>query len=356
MKNATHITVSSETIFKAILIGLLFWVLFMLKDLVLVVLTAVVIASAIEPFTQWFLKYRVPRVLAVIMIYILSIGGLLGVFYFFLPPLLNDISGVLFTLSRSLEGVSFTSPLATGVGGEGIVAELSREFSVETALLEVRNTLSTLSAGFLQTVSVVFGGVFSFILIIVLSFYLAVQEKGIENFLRLVTPLRQERFVLDLWQRTQHKIGLWMQGQLLLGFIVGVLVFLGLNVLGVRYSLFLAVLAAMMEIIPLFGPILAAAPAILIGFMGSATLGIMVAGFYVIIQQFENHLIYPLVVRKVVGVSPIVVILALVIGGKLAGFLGLLLAVPLATALLELLNKFERDKAELQKQVGVSEG
>ena len=107
-----------------------------------------------------------------------------------------------------------------------------------------------------------------------------------------------------------------------------------------------------MELIPLFGPIIAAIPAVLIGLIESATLGLMVTGFYVIIQQFENHLIYPLVVRKVVGVSPIVVILALVIGGKLAGFLGLLLAVPLVTALLELLNKFERDKTEPQRQFG----
>ena len=166
-----------------------------------------------------------------------------------------------------------------------------------------------------------FGGIFSFILILVLSFYLAVQEKGIENFLRLITPLKYERYVLDLWQRSQHKIGLWMQGQMLLGFIVGVLVFLGLNVLGVRHALFLAVLTALLEIIPLFGPKIAAVPAVLIGFLESVPLGFMVLGLYVIIDQFESHLIYPLVVRKVVGISPIIVILALIIGGKLAGFL-----------------------------------
>ncbi len=346
MQNFSHITITTETIFKTIFIGLLFWLLFILRDLALVILAAVVIASAIEPFTKWFMQYRIPRVPAVIIIYVLLIAVFLGVFYFFLPPLLSDISGALFTLSRYLEDVSFTSPFATGVSGEGIVAELSREFSVESALTEARGALSVFSVGFLQTASIIFGGIFSFILILVLSFYLAVQERGIENFLRLITPLKYERYVLDLWRRSQTKIGLWMQGQLLLGFIIGVLVFLGLNVLGVRHALFLSVLAALFELIPLFGPKIAAVPAILIGFLESVPLGFMVLGLYVIIDQFESHLIYPLVVRKVVGISPIVVILALIIGGKLAGFLGIILAVPVAAALFEVLNDFEKGKGE----------
>lgn len=346
MQNPAHITITTETIFKTIFIGLLFWLLFTLRDLVLVVLAAVVIASAIEPFTKWFMKYRVPRVLAVIIIYVLLLAFFFCVFYFFLPPLLSDISSALFTLSHYLEGVAFTSPLATGVAGEGIIAELSREFSVESALTEARGALSVFSVGFLQTASIVFGGVFSFILILVLSFYLAVQESGIENFIRLITPLKYERYVLDLWRRAKTKIGLWMQGQMLLGFIIGVLVFLGLNILGVRHALFLAVLAATLELIPLFGPKIAAVPAILIGFLESVPLGFMVLGLYVIIDQFESHLIYPLVVRKVVGISPIIVILALIIGGKLAGFLGIILAIPVATSLLEMLYDFEKGKGE----------
>ncbi len=351
MQNFSHITITTGTIFKTICIGLLFWLLFILRDLVLVVLAAVVIASAIEPFTRWFMKYRIPRVLAVIIIYVLLIAFFLGLFYFFLPPLLNDISGALFTLSRYLEGVSFTSPLATGVEGEGIVAELSREFSVESALTQARGALSVFSVSFLQTASIIFGGVFSFILILVLSFYLTVQERGIENFLRIITPLKYERYILDLWQRSQHKIGLWMQGQMLLGFIVGVIVFLGLNVLGVRHALFLAVLTALLEIIPLFGPKIAMVPAILIGFLGSVPLGFMVFGLYLIVDQFESHLLYPLVVRKIVGISPIIVILALIIGGKLAGFLGIILAIPVATSLLEMLSDFEKGKGEQARRM-----
>lgn len=135
-----------------------------------------------------------------------------------------------------------------------------------------------------------------------------------------------------------------MQGQLLLGLLIGVMVYLGLTILGIKYAFLLALLAAVFEIIPLFGPILAATPAVILGFLDSAVLGFMVLGFYIIIQQFENHLIYPLVVRKVVGVPPLVVIIALIIGAKLAGFLGVLLSAPIAAVLMEYMNDLEKAK------------
>jgi predicted PurR-regulated permease PerM len=189
----------------------------------------------------------------------------------------------------------------------------------------------------------VFGGLFSFILIVVLSFYLSVQENGITHFLRMITPRAHEEYVIDLWTRSQEKIGRWMQGQLILVVIIGVITYLGLLLIGVEHAMLLAFLAGIAELIPLFGPVIAAIPAVIIAFSGGGTtLALVVLAFYLIVQQFENHLIYPLVVRKVVGLSPIIIILALVAGGQLAGFLGVLLSVPLAAILMEFLNDYER--------------
>ncbi len=138
-----------------------------------------------------------------------------------------------------------------------------------------------------------------------------------------------------------------MQGQLLLAVIVGVLVFLGLTIMGVPNAILLAFIAGVLEIIPIFGPVLSAVPAVIIAFgAGGFGLAALVAGLFVIIQQFEAHLIYPLVVKKVIGVPPIVSILALVIGAKLAGFLGLILSVPLATALMVLVEDLEKSRIE----------
>lgn len=346
------ISITSGTIFRALLIIGLVWLLYLLRDLVLVLLAAVVIASSIEPMTQWFLRYRIPRVIAVIGIYLGLVAALFGVLYFFVPSVLRDLAAALSALGQAVGGLSFPNYFGNEfLGGEG----LSSRFSLEGALGDVRTFLSELSGNLFQTISTIFGGLLSFVLILVFSFYFSVQERGIENFLRLITPIQHERYIIDLWKRSQRKIGRWMQGQLLLGLIVGVLVYLGLTVLGVEYALLLAVLAAIFELIPLFGPILAAVPAVAFAFLDSATLGFMTLGLYVIIQQFENYLIYPLVVRKVVGVSPIIVIISLIVGGKIAGFLGILLAVPVAAALLELTDDIqkrklkeeeERDKAE----------
>ena len=161
----------------------------------------------------------------------------------------------------------------------------------------------------------------------------------------MVSPAKSEKYILNLWKRSQHKIGLWMQGQIVLAIIIAMLVFLGLTLLRVENALLLAVLAGMFEIIPLFGPILAAIPAVTLALVTNGmTSALLVIGLYIIIHQFENQLIYPLVVRKILGVPPIISILALIVGFKLAGFVGLLISVPLATMLMEFLNDVEKIK------------
>ena len=181
-----------------------------------------------------------------------------------------------------------------------------------------------------------------------ISFYLSVQEHGIENFLRIVTPLEHEAYILDLWQRSQRKLGRWFQGQILLGVLVGVMVFLGLTILNIKYAISLAILAAIFEIIPVFGPIMAAIPAVVIAFIQAPLSGLMVLGLFIIVQQFENHLIYPLVVRKTIGVPPLLVVISLVIGGTLGGFYGIILSVPTAAVLVEFLNDIASRKARVK--------
>ncbi|OIO32642.1 MAG: hypothetical protein COZ49_00280 [Candidatus Yonathbacteria bacterium CG_4_10_14_3_um_filter_47_65] len=346
--NNITITITSGAIIKTLLFLLFFYALYLIIDVILVVLVAVVIASAIEPATKWFARYRIPRIPAVIFVYAIIAFSLAGIFYFLVPSLAQEVSGVIgimpdYVINGASDTVVAQAPLG---GGQDIVNGLSKGLSIPATLEGLRslmNRFSDISGGAFEAMSRIFGGVFSFFLIIVVSFYLAVQDRGIENFLKLIIPLRHRDYVVDLWKRSQLKIGLWMQGQLILGFIIGVLVYLGLTIIRVPYAFLFAVLAALFELIPVFGPILASIPAILLGFItGGVTLSLVVAGFYLIIQQFENHLIYPLVVRKVVGVPPILVVLALIIGAQLAGFLGILLSVPIAATLIEITNDITR--------------
>lgn len=360
-----NITITTGSIIKTLIVLVLAFILYRMLDLVLVVLVAVVIASAIEPIVRWQGRYKIKRVFGVIITYITIILALAGLLFFFIPPVLDEASNLLSNAPKYLDTITLWNPLNDSVvndaskvtnglsqglvGGKQLLNGLSDGTIKPSVLGDLVNQFKSLttstSNSLINIFSSIFGGALSFILIIVLSFYLAVQEEGVEKFLRIITPIKSETYIIDLWKRSQRKIGSWLQGQLLLGILVGVLVYLGLMILGIKNALVLAVLAGVLEIIPIFGPIISAIPAILAGLLsGGVTSGLLVLGLYIIIQQFENHLIYPLVVKKVVGISPILVILALIIGAKLAGFLGIILSVPITSAIMEYLDDVQKDK------------
>ena len=371
------INITPGSIFKGILMVLGLFFLYYIKDIVLVVLVSVVIASGIEPLIKWFSKYRLSRVPVAIVTYLGLFSIFAGLFYFFIPSLLNEASVFLSSIPQYLQTTSLWNPLNVDQGSittsQKVVQNISEainnpqqliknttsdqikttlesvskstSFGLGDLISSIRDIASNASDGLIKMVSLVFGGLFSFILMIVLSFYLAVQEDGVAKFLGLISPVKHEKYIVDLWKRSQTKIGYWMQGQLLLGILVAVLVYLGLMILGIKNALLLAVLAGCFEIIPVFGPVLSAIPGIMTAFIsGGVTLALITAGLYIIIQQFENHLIYPLVVKKIVGVSPILVILALIIGAKLAGFIGVILSVPIVSTIMEFVEDIDRRK------------
>lgn len=332
------ITITTGTIVRAILLLALVGVLFYLRDLVLIVATAVVIASAIEPGVAFLMKRRLSRVFAVISVYLGLVAGFGAIMFFFIPSLVSDFGTFVSSLPTYLESIGTSSSFGRYASIFGATPSASPDW-----LAVARQALNLDIFGNAASAAVrIFGGIFSALLILVLSVYFAIIETGVDDFLRVVTPSRHQPYVLGLWRRSQHKIGLWMQGQILLAVIIGVLVYLGLMILGVPHALVLAVIAAVFEIIPVFGPVLSAIPAVAVAFAaGGITLGLLTLALFVIAQQFENHLIYPLVVTRVVGVPPLLVILALIAGGQLAGFLGIILSVPVAATIQELVKDLE---------------
>ena len=336
-----HITSGSTiTVLMFLALAALLW---FLKDLVLILVTAVVIASAMEPAVNFLTRRRIHRILSVILVYLCVFSAFISVLFIFIPPLLGDAADFLSRLPQTLSAINI-SDATHGILPWGNVGD---QISSADLLRNISKTLSDTTGGVFTTLSAFFGGLTSFVLIIVFSFYFSVQETGVDDFLRVVTPIKEQAYVLNLWKRSQEKIGKWMQGQLILGIIVGILLYLGLVILGIPNALMLAVIAGLFELIPVFGQILAAIPALMIGFAdGGVTALLLVAGLYLVVQQFEAHLIYPVVVKKVVGVPPLLVIIALIVGAKLAGFLGILLSVPIAAAIQEFVSDIERKKSK----------
>ncbi len=336
-----NVTITTGTLLKTIVILALAWLLFILRDVVLIVLTAVVISSAVEPGVRAMTRQRIPRVAAVLILYVLLFSLFFLLFYFFFPSVLKDFGTFAASLPQYLD--TFTHSSAYTAYSSMLGLPSAAEISTNEMVTSFRSMFDISGGGGSFTAATkIFGGLFSFILIVVFSFYFAVVETGVDDFIRIVSPRKQQAYLQDLWKRSQHKIGLWMQGQLILGVLIGTFVYLALLLLQVPHALVLAVIAALFELIPVFGPILAAVPAIIIAAVsGGPFWGLVVAGVYMLIQQFENHLIYPQVVTRVVGVPPLLVILALIIGAELAGLLGVILSVPVAATLQELVKDIE---------------
>ncbi len=332
-KEERYVKISIDSIIHAVLIGVLLWALFYMRELLAIFLTSIVIASFVESAVRRFHKHGVGRTVAVIIIYFLVLlAG--GTFLYFFVPLffdqINQLTGIIGT---------YVPPATIGE---------TNGISFSNVFSNLQHIAASANAGIVQFMLTIFGGLFNFIVLIVLSFYLSITEKGIENFLRIVSPSRNVEYVVDLWNRTERKIGLWFQGQLLLGLLVGILIYLGLLIFDIKYSLLLAAAAAILELIP-FGIILAAVPAIAAGYLSAGGTGaIQVAGLYLIVHEFEINLIAPLIVQKVVGISSLIVILSLLVGLTLAGFWGVILSVPAAVLLMEFLGDVKKKRGLLQ--------
>ncbi len=333
-----NISITPGTIVMILFILLSFWFAYILRDLILVVLTAVIFASAIEPATTWLMKKGLPRVASVVVMYLAVVVVMASFFYFFVPPLVNETTDFF----KSLPGYLETLKIAPSD-----ISFVTENFSIGDRLLQIQNVLKTSSSGVLSFANAVFGGLMSFVLIIVLSFYFAVQEGGLDNFLKFITPPKHHEYMLDLWKRAQVKIGRWLQGQILLSLISGVMVYVALLILGVPYALLLALLAGILELIPVFGSILAAIPAVVIAFIDAGmTSALLTIVAYTIVNQIQGNIIYPIVVQKVLGVPPLIIILAIIAGAQLAGFLGVLIAVPVAAAVQEWVGDIQKGKLE----------
>lgn len=335
--------ISTSTIIRFFLVVLGLALVYVMRDVISALLFAVIIASAFEPGIQWLHKRKIPRILSVILIY-LALAAFLALLAYLVFPLFfeefKNISDSYPALRRKLLiGID-------RVGAPSFIDEFKGDI-VKTILDLPAKYLENLGGGLVTFASGIFGGALSLFLIVIFSFYLATQEKGIENFLRMVTPLSYEPYIIDLWSRAQRKLGRWFQGQALLGAIVGVFIFFGLTFLGVEHALFFAFLAAIFEIVPVVGPILAAVPAVITALFVSPLTGVLTIALYTIVQQVESNVIVPVVMRKAVGLSPLVVILALVVGGKIGGIFGMILAVPVTAILAEMLEDWDKKKRSL---------
>ncbi len=313
--------------------------LFLARDALIILFLAIIISSALDGPVSYLQKKKIPRILGTLFIFI-GFLLILAVLLYTLVPI------AIFELQNLLENIKEIEIPILGNLDPLQFKEISNYLSGLSNLAEV---LFSGGVSFLNVAASIFGNLALIIVTLILSFYLVINQAGVEKFLRAVLPIIHEEYVIDIYLRARKKLGLWLQGQILLMFIVGLISFLGLQILGVKYSLVLGILAGLLEIVPIVGPIFIGALAFLVAVSKSLTLGLYVILLFLLIQQAESHFLTPMVMKKTIGISPVIVVVALLAGAQIAGFVGIILAVPAAVVVQEIIYDYERRKMKTQR-------
>ncbi|MEK7653293.1 MAG: AI-2E family transporter [Patescibacteria group bacterium] len=335
------IDISSSTLMKILFVIMAVFFVFYIRNIVLIIFVSIILASAFDPWVDWLQKNKVPRSLSIFLIYLILILVLGGAVYLIIPPIVTEVNAI------SQDFPFYWEKIKTGLNWlEAYSDTYNLDASIQNSLGAFEANIGRAAGSVFNTVTSLFGGLISFLIILVITFYMTVEEQAMKRTLRSLVPLKYQPYLTHLVNRIQEKIGWWLRGQLLLSFIIFLLSLIGLTLLQVKYVWVLALFAGVTELVPYLGPFLGAIPAVFIAFTQSPVLAFWVIVLYIVIQQLENHLIVPKVMQKAVGLNPIVIIVAILIGARLAGILGVLLAVPVATALSVVFNDLFENKKE----------
>lgn len=331
------IIVKTSTVFKVVFVLLAMWFLWLVRDVIALLVVALFLAALMHPAARWGAERRIPKGVTVLFIYLFLFSLLAASMALILPTVVHQIGNLSKTLGSSIVSLSSSvDSLREFSQRYGLAGNLSVGFA------SLEQQTSNAVAGLFDTLTGLFGGIAGLIVVLVMAFYMVVQEKEAVRMFHSLVPEKYRDMAARLVSQVEVKIGRWLIGQLTLSLIIGVAYYIGLLLLGVQSALSLAIFSGFMEFIPYLGPILGGIPIVLVAFSASPILAVFALGLVIIIQQLENHIIVPRVMQKAVGLNPIISITAVLIGAKLFGIVGVLLAIPLATSLVVVLMEIYR--------------
>ncbi|MFH0905250.1 MAG: AI-2E family transporter [bacterium] len=332
-REITEISIAS--VLKVILVLLGLWALFLIRDIIAIMFVALIIAATLSPLVDRLAKRGIPRAVTIILAYILIIAAFGVIIYFVLPPVITQLR----QLAEQVPTYSrYFNSFIEGVKQFGIQAHLID--GSQQNITALSDFLNNFTSNIFNTTRGFINGFVAMLTVLVLTLYLLLDEDGIKKFFVALMPVKQKTRIVAVANKIGAGLGAWLRGQLLLGLVIGIVVYIGLYFLKIPYALTLALLAGVLEIIPIIGPIVSAIPAILIALAISPTMALFTVLFYLLVQELENKLLVPKVMQRSVGLHPVTIIITLLIGAKLMGVLGILLAVPITTMIYIILKNW----------------
>ena len=317
------IEISHRTIIFTVVFLLSLWFLVQIAEILFWLFVSFILMAAFKPTVDYLEGKKFPRVLAILLIYTIFLFILSFVVSTIVPPLISQTITLIERLPGYLRSVLPFMTIDPAV--------------VSQQIAPLGQNLVKLSLG-------IFSNVIALFTIIVITFYLLLERKNLNAYLAFLLGERSGENVVAVIHKVEERLGAWVRGQLTLIFAIGILTYIGLVILGIPYALPLAILAAMLEIVPNIGPVLSAIPAVIVAFAVSSLHPLFTIIMYIIIQQLENQVIVPIVMRRMVGLPPLVTIVAILIGVKLAGVRGAIMAVPVVVTFEAIFTEYFRLK------------
>lgn len=339
-----------QAAFAVLAIAFGVWLAIRLADIIIIVLLAFFVAAIIDPGVRRMESWRIPRGIGILLHYFAAILVFLLLVVSLIPIMGEQIQDLVSIVSLKVTGFLLQPEVQIPLVGEAtnlrltqMMQELLKNASLDEMLLNAQNFSSNLTAiaqTLAQFTKDVAGSVLSFfvqtIIVLVLAFFIQIERESIRLWVRGFLPYHLRSYLDDKSDAIHYKIAQWVQGQFLLAVSIGMLVFIALTILGMDFALTLAALSAFTEFIPYVGPLIGAVPAVLVALTQHGIgWALVIALVYYIIQWCENNLLVPLIMKRAVGLSPIVIIIAMLVGVSFGDFihpiLGILLAVPATT-------------------------
>jgi predicted PurR-regulated permease PerM len=304
------IEISHKTIIFTVLFLVLLALLYFIKDIILQFFVALLIMTILNPLVVRLSKFKIPRAVSILVVYVLTLGTIGIVLAGIIPPLVDQTTTFVNNLPEYIDNLAIPNTV------------------VEPVIGQLFSTLGELPAQAAKATISIFSNIFNVILVLIFAFYLLMSRSKQDEQLTIFFGKERSKKITKTIDMLEFKLGGWARGQLFLMFLIGLITYIGLRLLGIPYALPLAILAGFFELIPIVGPLMAAIPAVIIGFSISPLIGVATTALAFLIQQLENYLIVPKIMGKSVGVSPIIILLALAIGFRVAGAMGALISVP----------------------------
>jgi predicted PurR-regulated permease PerM len=306
----SKIEISRKTVIFAVLIIAGIWFLSRIIDIVFMLFISVILMSALKPIVDRLERFHLHRGMSILVVYIIlwtSIGFIVAGI---IPGLVDQTTRLIRVLPAAISKIDFFT---------------NHQQDITRELLSY---IGSLPQGFLKATFGIFGNLLNVLTTIVITFYLLLERNNLSKYLTFLLngepPLRITRII----DRIEKRLGDWVRGELILMLVIGILTYVGLSLLGIDIALPLAIIAGILEIVPNIGPIVSAIPAVLIAITINPILGLATSALYFLVHFLENHLITPKIMQKAVGINPVISIVSLLIGFKLAGPIGTVLAIP----------------------------